>query len=258
MNEIKRIRQSIAKRSQSRQFSVKNVSIDRDQPYIFPQEEEKHGYYPTYEVSSTEKTDEGKLQHSIFLKITLSVILFVVFAILSKTNVDFLVEPKQWAKGLIEEDFPFATVHQWYQESFGDPFIFTAQERERARETAGNEEEVLPVFGKVTESFQVNGSGIMISPERPAPVHVLESGFVVFAGKDRTLGQKVVVQHPDRSKTTYGLLSSTEVHLYQLIEKNQRIGTFDPKEDHEAVYFSIQKNNQYVDPIQVIKVDDLQ
>lgn len=255
MSEIKRIRKSIARRNKLRQIPTKNVSIKDEIVHSLPEVEEKHGYLPTYQATSPNK-EEDRLQNSFLLKAVLSLALFLVVAFFSKVHTDFLATPKKWTRYFLEEDFPFATVHQWYKESFGEPFVFTVRKDQWERDL-NNEEDVWPIMGNITESFQVNGAGIMISPEEPSSVYALDNGFVVFAGTDRELGQKIVIQHPDRSKTTYGLLSSMDVHLYQFIEKNQRIGTFDPTKENESVFFSIEKNRQYIDPIQVIKVDDL-
>lgn len=115
----------------------------------------------------------------------------------------------------------------------------------------------LPVNGNITETFQTNGTGIMITPEETTNVTSIQEGVVIFAGNDRETNKTITIQHADGTVTNYGNLSSIDVHLYQFIAGNQQIGSFTPEADNETVFFSIEKNNDYVDPVQVIQVDEL-
>src|SRR5690625_7408733 len=96
----------------------------------------------------------------------------------------------------------------------------------------------------------------MISPTEQAAVSALNDGVVVFSGNDRETNKTVVVPHADGSKTTYGYLSSIDGHLYQFIASGQQLGQFTPTEENETVYFSVEKDKKYVEPVQVINVDD--
>ncbi len=102
----------------------------------------------------------------------------------------------------------------------------------------GGAEEALafPVSGSVSETFQANGTGVMLSPEGETNVSALQGGVVVFAGNDREMGKKVIVQHADNSKTIYGKLSSIDVHLYQFIDDGQSLGTFKPGSDNKCLF----------------------
>lgn len=251
--DIRRVRQSIARRNKLRSIPKQTHTPKQMMP-SFPQEEEKHGFYPVLEESSSGNKQTAEIFSQFILKGILSVILFFVVAILLQSNIDIFRKPKEWTSHVMTEEFPFARVNQWYQESFGTPLAFSPQDNQLTKES---DEDLLPVMGSVTQSFQANGSGIMIAPEGPSPVTSWNDGVIIFAGNDRDTNKTVIVQHADRSKTTYGLLSSVDVHLYQFVSKNQRIGTFNPTEESKSVFFSIEKNQKYIDPIQVIKVDDL-
>src|SRR5699024_2526379 len=96
-----------------------------------------------------------------------------------------------------------------------------------------------------------------ISPPKKSVVTARDEGIVIFAGKDQKTGKTSTIRHADRSNTTYGHLSAIYVYAYNMIEANQRIGRFKPSEESEVVYFSIEKDKEYVDPAQVIPVDDL-
>src|SRR5690625_5039769 len=250
---LKQVRKSIAKRNKLRSLQSRSI-LSKQSMQSLPQIEEKHGFYPQIQDHSPRNKQNMKLFGPMIVKGILSVALFIVVTFLLQSNVQFLEEPRNWTSQALTEEFPFARVNQWYQETFGSPLSFSPQNKQIVDHV---EEPALSVLGTVTESFQANGSGIMISPDVPSPVSVWRDGMSIFAGNDHDTHKTIVVQHADRSKTTYGLLSSIDVHLYQFISQNQRIGTFNPTEENKSVYFSIEKNQEYIDPVQVIKVDDL-
>src|SRR5699024_6410930 len=107
-----------------------------------------------------------------------------------------------------------------------------------------------------TETFQENGKGVRIVSDQDTKVAVVKEGTVLFAGNKKDTGKTVIVQHVDQSKSIYGQLSNIEVHSYQSVQANQTIGTYKPESAEEAMYFAIEKNREYMDPIQVIKVDE--
>ncbi len=252
---VQKVRQSIAKRNNMRRVIKSNQGRQQIIPPL-PQEEEKHGYYAVFQENQQPETSAEQFSFvgQFFLKGVLAAILFFVVAILLQTNIPLLEKPKQWTSHAIQEEFPFASIHQWYQEAFGSPLAFSL----KTNDYVGDAEiDSLPVMGSVSQSFQSHGSGIMIDPEEFSSVSAWRDGIIVFAGNDRETNKTVVIQHADRSKTTYGFLSSIDVHLYQYVAKHQEIGTFDPNHDHRSVFFSIEKDQTYIDPIQVITVDDL-
>lgn len=248
---VKKVRKSIEQRKKQRGYPYKA----KDEKHIIsslPQDEEKHGYLPVFtDVTGTSRKDSAV--SGLFLKGTLSVMLFFGTALLWQTDTAMLETPKRWSNTALTEEFPFAKVNAWYQETFGSPLAFSPSTE---RSVESEHVLALPVSGNVTETFQVNGKGIMIQPGETADVGALREGIVIFAGNDRETNSTVIIQHPDGSNSTYGHLSSIDVHLYQYVSNNQRVGLFTPTEDNESVYFSIEKDNDYIDPVQVIQVDD--
>lgn len=249
--DVKKVRQSIVQRKKMRGSIPKEGSNRKVLP-SFPQEEEKHGYFPIFPDDTLQTTGKSKIASGFMLKGILSVFLFFGVALLWQTDSGLLLKPREWTSGVLTKEFPFAKVNLWYQETFGSPLAFTAQ----SKPVYNDEQLVLPVSGNITESFQVNGKGIKIAPKETADVSVLRDGVIIFAGNDRETNKTVIVQHSDGSTSTYGNLSDVNVHLYQFVTSNQQIGQFTPKANNETVYFSIEKDNDYIDPVQVIEVDD--
>ena len=251
---IEQVRKSISKRKEQKRETLgkRNVTTKAIMPSI-PQEEERHGYYPMMPANVDENLQSKHMNISGFvLKGVLAVILFLITAFIWQTDSSKFNKIKNWTSYALEEDFPFAKVNHWYQETFGDPLALSPPFMKENE----NVDIALPVNGDIAQSFQANGKGILISTDELTNVTALHEGVVVFAGKKKDTKNTVIVQHVDGSKSTYGYLSEIDVHLYQAVQVNHKLGEFSPTDEEEMVYFSIEKNNEYIDPIQVIKVDD--
>lgn len=252
-NGVKKVRQSIASRKKMRGLTPKDGAEQQILP-AFPQEEEKHGYFPVMPDDRFSGNQKSRLTPGIMLKGILAVLLFFGIALLGQMDSSLFDKPKTLANSALKKEFPFAKVNLWYQESFGSPLAFTAQSNQTATNTSS--QLALPVSGDVQETFQSNGQGMMIAPGETTDVSVVRDGVVIFAGNDRETDKTVMVQHADGTTSTYGYLGDIDVHLYQFVKNSDRIGKFTPAAENETVYFSIEKDHTYIDPVQVIKVDD--
>ncbi|MBS3679454.1 M23 family metallopeptidase [Ornithinibacillus massiliensis] len=251
--EIKDVRKSINERKKSRGIPTKS-NPNKMSTIIpsLPQDEERHGFYPNFIDPSSSNQTRSNAITGIMLKGIFSVMLFFSIAIIWQNDAEFFDKPREWTSNVLTEDFPFASVYKWYKDSFGTPLAFSPSDKEEVEEAAL----VLPVSGNVMETFQSNGKGIMIAPQETTAVAALSEGVVIFAGKKQDTDKTVIIQHADGSTSTYGFLSSIDVHLYQVVNSQHRLGEFTPTADNEMVYFAIEKDNEYVDPVQVIEVDD--
>lgn len=252
--DVSQIRKNIARRKKERVLPSSHSASDRKVffPAVFPQDEEKHGYMPVPETNSSSNNMKDTFIASFVMKSVLAAVLFFGVAIFFRIEGSWLEQPRQWASGALTQEFPFATVNQWYQKKFGSPMALTPQEQVKEEVSP-----VLPVNGTVSQTFQMNGEGIMITTSETSEVTAVEEGTVIFAGNHPKTNKTVILQHPDKSKTIYGNLTSINVHQYQFIGNNQVIGNFIPSEANaQNVYFAIERNNQYVDPVKVMKVDE--
>ncbi|MFD1850151.1 M23 family metallopeptidase [Oceanobacillus bengalensis] len=250
---IRKVRKSIEQRKRMRGVPKGNQT-KRVYPSI-PQDEEKHGFYPLVTDDHATSRRGENVVAGIAVKGMLSVMLFFGVAILHQNDSELLSKPKDWTSSALSEEFPFAKVNNWYRTTFGEPLAFTPQ-KDQTVTTSTENSVALPVSGSISESFQVNGKGIMISPGETAEVTAMQEGIVVFAGKDRNTNKTVVIQHADGTTTSYGHLSNIDVHLYQYVTNNQQVGEFTPTSENEMVYFSIEMDDKYIDPVQVIQVDE--
>lgn len=256
---IKQVRKSIEQRKKNqRVLKTRELQTKKASP-VFPQEEEKHGYYPVLPDSTTGQsagTGRNKLGSGMLVKGIVSCLLFFGAGLLYQTDYEEVNKPAQWTTSALTKEFPFAKVNGWYQQTFGEPLGFSSEETVNGSDRQADQSLALPVNGSVEESFQANGSGITIAPKQATDVSVLREGVVLFAGNDRKTNKTVTVQHKDGSISTYGHLDSLDVHVYQHVEAHQRLGEFVPDDTNKNVFFSVEKDNEYIDPVQVIKVDD--
>ncbi|WP_077327220.1 M23 family metallopeptidase [Virgibacillus siamensis] len=252
---IKQVRKSINERKRMRGLSQHGSTSKQVFPE-FPQEEEKHGYVPMFHDSSAFNGTSGRKDKrisSLVVKALLSVTLFIAVALLFQADGEWLTKPKKWTGSVLTEEFPFASVNKWYQDTFGKPMAISPNQEPSTQDAIPL---AMPVAGSVSESFQENGTGIMIRPGEQTSVTALRDGVVIFAGNLPDTGKTVIIQHADNSKTTYGYLSNINIHLYEPVNAKQKLGTFKPTTEKKTVYFAIEKNHTFIDPVQVIKVDD--
>src|SRR5699024_5564860 len=229
-------------RNKMRNLHVDRPRINKEIP-IFPQVEEGHGFLSSHPDQLSKGKEPSNFFSNLIIKGIISVMLFLGVFLLFQSNHHLLTKPKMWTSHLLTEEFPFARVYLWYQETFGTPLAFSPQSQPVSIE---KEPLALPVTGHITETFEENGSGIMITPDEEGPVFAWHDGVIIFAGNDRDRKKTIIVQHADMSKSTYSLLSTVDVHLYQFISAGEKMGTFHPTETAETVYFSIEKDNEYI------------
>ncbi|WP_112181486.1 MULTISPECIES: M23 family metallopeptidase [Paraliobacillus] len=254
--DIVQVRKDIARRKQQKLPAIKS------DPKVYRpnlssqvlQDEEKHGYMPTYYPTAEKKQRDSPAFFSSFVfKSLIAACIFFLLALVNQVDHASLSKPKEWTTSALTEEFPFATVNQWYQTTFGSPLAFTDQS---VIETAGSAP-VLPVNGTISQSFQVNGESVLITSEGTSDVYAMEKGTVIFAGNDKETNKTIIIQHPDKSKSIYGNLSDFTVNQYQFVDTNQIIGEFIPSVANESkLYFAVEKDNTFLDPVKVMKVDE--
>lgn len=248
--QISKVRKSIEERKKLR---GNHLQSEKQMPMHIHDVEEKHGYPPEITGYTMKRREAKPFFTGLLFKAILAGILFFSVAILMDGKHDSLTNPKAVVTSFLTNDFPFAKVNVWYQDVFGSPLAMPSNANFKNTADYGA---ALPVSGQVTESFQVNGKGVKIAPGKQTDVYSHKDGIVIFAGNNSETNRTIIIQHADGTDSSYGFLSEIEVHHYQYVSANQRIGSFTPEEGKEAVYFSLEKDNSYLDPIQVIEVDD--
>lgn len=240
--DLNEVRKSLAKRKASKLNTIKHPAKDRPVQQITPKL-----------ADAKQSRPEQKTPYFIKQVIIAGFLFSMTIMIFQFTPTSS--QTRQWLMSQLNEDFPFATVNVWYQEQFGQPFGFFVDQST----TPVTNQQVLPVNGVINESFDMNGQGVIIEAVDQPDVYAIEQGTVLFAGNDWVTEKTVVIQHPDRTKSTYGFLDEINVRPYQFVQASQQIGTTSQSLDEGSnLYFSLQKGNQFLDPVEVITVNDLE
>lgn len=257
--EVREIRKSIAQRKKEKEVAG-NRTRPSTSPISYVQEEEKFGYLPFSSPSEGKPGANTELVTAFVFKSIVAAVLFFSVAILFRMDATFLQKPKDFITHAVTEEFQFAAVNQWYKQKFGEPLAFLPQTPGSTDAVPVTSQFALPVTGKIHESFQKNGQGILIETIQETNVHASDQGSVMFAGNKKETGKTVVIQHADGSKSYYGFLKTINVNAYEHVEHGKVIGTTAPvtNGNDQHFYFAIEKGNQFVDPIQVIQVNDQQ
>ncbi len=113
-----------------------------------------------------------------------------------------------------------------------------------------------PVKGYVTRGLQLenNHMGIDIAAKNHDEVRAPADGKVVFCGKSEDLGNTIIVNHPGGFVTLYGHNDTIIVQSGDDVIKNQilsRVGETG-KSQGPHLHFEIWKNNQVIDPREII------
>ncbi|MBO8155935.1 MAG: M23 family metallopeptidase [Bacillaceae bacterium] len=248
--DIHRIRKNIALRKKAKK-SNRNQRVPSSSYNYSVNEEEKHGFYP-FASDQSSSTSQNVWLMSILLKTLLAGILFFSIAIIFQINHDRLERPKEYLRAALTREFPFATVQTWYRDHFGAPFSLVSEPTPASETT--EVERVLPVNGMIAEN---GNEGVKIISDEQSKVFAMDEGTVIFAGKKKSLGNTVIIQHTDGTNSIYGNLDEIHVYLYEFISRTESIGTISPDQGEEAsLIFAVKKGDKYVNPIKVMKVDE--
>ena len=154
-----------------------------------------------------------KYLRSLILRSMLAIILFLVLAIISKSNnnyKDIIVS------NIYEKNFSFAKIKKLYQKYLGG-----ITPLDKAIDNA------IPVFNeKLTyhESSKYH-DGVKLTVDNNYLVPTIEEGMVIFIGEKENYGNVVIVEGIDGIYIWYGNMETTTVKLYDYIEKNNYLGT---------------------------------
>ncbi|MCQ6266430.1 M23 family metallopeptidase [Fictibacillus sp. WQ 8-8] len=212
-------------------------------------------------ASMEEKKKGPRFNGSFFLfQIMMSVCLFLGAGILFKNDSELSAKGQSLIKKMYHSEFQFAAAKKWYENQFGKPLALLPEKQiepgKNATAANKNEDYAQPASGRVYESFETNGKGIMMETGKTSNVDTVKEGYVIFIGKKKDLGNTVVIQHSNGEESWYGELDSIDpdVKLYSYMESKKHLGKVTPNKDGKTgkFYFALKKGNTFVDPSKVI------
>lgn len=268
------IRKRIEKRKKQRERMTRKMEVrksdfrrddsrstDRKIPWL--EDEERYGFdaITSYESGPIEEDNHPLFSKEAFIfKILASAILVLIIGIMFRNQTPALDPARDFVTKSMNEEFQFAAVSDWYESTFGKPLALFPEKTEEKTETVDGDSKphyALPASGRILDEFGENGQRITIETGKGAKVEAMNGGLVHEIGEKEGFGQTVVIQHPDKSESWYGNLSSVDVSLYEYIEKGTVVGKATDYEDgtNSSFYFAIKEGDHFVDPIQVIQFE---
>jgi stage IV sporulation protein FA len=230
--------------------------------YSILSDEERYGaeYLPVVEYSHSPNDDQPLSffqKEWLVFKFLTAVCLVLIVAILFKNPSPGLDGARKYVKQTMENEFEFASVSKWYEDTFGQPLALLPIMKEKKDTSEQPSQYAVPASGKVLESFEKNGQGIMIETGSQSSVEAMSEGIVTFAGKKEGIGKTIVIQHADGSETWYGQLEKINVSLYDFVDKGKAVGKVMKNQDGKTgkFYFAIKKGERFIDPNQVISFE---
>lgn len=164
---------------------------------------------------------------------------------------------------VMTNDIDFQQFSDWYESVFsGSPSFlpaFDKQEDQTAPTTEvwKHDSYHYPVKGSITVPFEVLKTGIKLNTAAFTKVHAIDEGRVVYVGTLDTTRNTVMIQHKNQVRSIYGHLDDINHEVNDWVEGGEIIGITEGQSDQKSgsLFFSIKKDNTYVNPTEVILFD---
>ncbi|WP_010678282.1 peptidoglycan DD-metalloendopeptidase family protein [Bacillus timonensis] len=224
-NRANEIRRRIAKRKRTKYSSP--ATPKKTGPSFIASDEERYGgsAYTSFDGGGSGEGGHPLFRMEVFLfKVLLSAILVLSIGIIFKNQSPQFENVRHFVTSTMETEFQFAAVTEWYKDTFGSPLALIPMNQDKEKvDTQATGKYAIPAAGKVTETFEANGQGIIVETDSEV-VEAMNAGNVTEVAVKGDLGETVVIQHSDGSETWYGNLGSVEVKLYDYVETGQEVG----------------------------------
>lgn len=251
------IRRRIEKRKRERERMQKNV-----ERRILWNDEEESNDHNTFHYENDNKDDFHPLfrKDLFLLKILGAAVLFLAVAIIVRNQSPTLQKAETSIRQAMDQEFNFAFVSDWYEDQFGKPLAFlpTKAGEEEPADDSPLQQYALSASGKILEDFADTGQRVAIETGIDTTVQALNEGTVTFIGEKEGFGNTVVIQHSDKSESWYGNLEEVDVRIYEAVKKGTKVGLASGYGTNETLglfYFAIKKDDDFIDPIQVIEFE---
>lgn len=244
----KDIRDRIEKRRKISERRINGTWDHIDNDYA----DNDYNSYPAYEAEPDHPLFKKEY---FFFKILAASVLFLVVAVIFKHPAEQLDMTRNYVTKTMNQEFQFASISSWYENTFGKPIAFLPPKEKTTKTVDGSY--ALPASGKITQTFETNGEGIIVESSKGSKVEAINAGVVIFAGTKEGIGKTIIIQHDNHSESWYGQLASFNVALYGSVKKGEQIGQMTRSEDGAkgTFYLAIKENDKFVDPKKVISFE---
>ncbi|MFC7393195.1 peptidoglycan DD-metalloendopeptidase family protein [Scopulibacillus cellulosilyticus] len=259
MKKIDEIRKRHKNRKNSFSFSSKQSTFHSHQHSADDFSEYKEYKKPTNDQNNWHPLFQVQ---TFIVKCLISGCLVLATGIVYKQADSRLNVVKSGVSKAMNDEFKFAKVSGWYEDTFGKPlallpFLDQSPDKNNKENKSNKMAYAEPVSGQVTRKFSAANKGVLVKTSANSQVKAVKDGFVVYVGKKAKTGETVIIQHKDGSESWYGKLDNVDVKTYDFVKKGQKVGKVSNGDHNQkgTFYFALKEGNQFVDPIQVIKFE---
>jgi stage IV sporulation protein FA len=197
------------------------------------------------------------------LRLVLAAVIFSAAWIWFRSDLPYSREARAWTAQVVTQDMDFQAVQAWYEQTFGGSpsFLPMFRSQNEAREVFGGwkrSDAVLPVQGRVVQSYEQDGTGVRIAAPGDSRVKAVYGGRVMQVETDAEGKATVLIQHAGKIVTIYGNLQYPEVRAGDWVEAGDVLGSIPPPQDargESLLYFAVRQNGKTVDPAEVVPFD---
>lgn len=165
-------------------------------------------------IRTGKKIKKNRSSLSYFLsKFLITVIITLITLILLKSNNKLKTN---FYNKVYDNNISFASINKWYEKYFGSSIPFKDL-LEKDTKTVFNEKLKYSNKSKYLD-------GVKLSVDKNYLVPILESGMVVYIGEKEGYGNTVIIQQIDGIDVWYGNIDTSNVKLYDYVEKGKLLG----------------------------------
>ena len=171
-----------------------------------------------------------KTKKSHLTKNLLSIILFLILAILSKSNNEYKNTIKYY---LYIDSFNFNSIYNFYNKYLGGISFYNTYEKS-----------IIPVTDEKIKykSIKDYKKGIKLNVDKNYLVPSLKNGIVIYIGNKEEYNNVIILQTEDKINIWYSNICNTSLKLYDKISKGQYLG--ESCEDY--IYLAYEKKGKFL------------
>jgi stage IV sporulation protein FA len=211
----------------------------------------------------TRNFDMTRLIQGFMARLIISGLLFAAVWGWLKLGLPGSVEARSWMVTSVTRDMDFQAIEAWYGQTFGGtPTFFPFNRNETVTKEVSAilkpEQTVIPVQGRLIQSFTENGTGVKVAATGGSDVKAIYTGRVQQVTKDNKGGFTILVLHSNHILSVYGSLEKTSVKPNDWVETGQMLGQLPVSAsgaEQAVLYFAVQQNGKTLDPASVVSFD---
>ncbi|MGB8956920.1 MAG: M23 family metallopeptidase [Tumebacillaceae bacterium] len=155
----------------------------------------------------------------------------------------------------LAQDSDLSVMSAWWQKNVSDRLAVPVSTTPSTSQSTDAEQTiVMPVSGTVKTPYDgTTQQGVTFSADLGAEVKAIAKGTVENVENNGQGDYTVTISHGTQGKAIYRHLVAVNVKKDEWVEPNQKLGTLTQKGDKAELFFAYQRDDAYVDPMDVLQ-----